>query len=954
MNHPHEIRPDLEQGIDRKVLAALRERFLQLSHGRLARAREGLSTRQQQVLTLLPLLLHINHPLLPGYVSGMTPAGIAGFLPSIQVLAEVQRLTRTFSYKPYPRDRPCPLTGLYLMGSMGTLAQAEQSDMDLWLCHSSTLSDAELDELRRKCALLELWAAGLGAEAHLFLIDCTAFARGERAGELGSDDCGSTQHFLLLDEFYRTAIWLAGRTPLWWLVPVYEEGSYYDYAQALLNKRFIRPDDHLDLGHLAQIPPGEFLGAGLWQLYKGIDSPYKSLLKLLLIETYASDYPQSRCLGLDFKQAVFANQLDLDELDPYVMVYRRIERYLVQRHEPRRLERVRRSLYLKVNLRLSAPDGNRPGSWQRALMRRLTAQWGWDEPLLRLLDSRAQWKVGQVAEERRERVTELRHSYRFLTSFAQASAVSSRADQRDLNVLGRRLYAAFERRAGKIEVINPGIAPDLAEDTLTLVHAPNRKAPGSHHWSLYSGSLGHNDWPAARPIKRCHELIELLTWAYRNGVIDSSSRLAMHPSTSDLTELELFNLLGALQQAIALPLPPVSDVQLLQPSVATEVLLLVNVALDPLRLHRDLNILMTTERTDSLCYAGVRENLVLTIDQVTLNSWNEVLVRRYDGEHALLCCLRDYLNGLDHRRPRPRLRVRCFCHNRAQAITQRVEELLDTLARLLAQDLDQRYLLQVAQTLHVFELRRRQVRLVTLDDHDALLSYLGQERSTHSVLYLDGNALQEDDLGAVLPEGQAGVVQVFYRLAGRWAWVYVLDEYNALWRQRLPCQDEEHLLRPLHRFLCSIGARRNAHLELDIEPGGAGDIRYYQLLPEGAGKVRECRARPLPVAKGGQPGYEVQALVQASAQGRQYVTLYCEQQEYSQLEHGEQLYALVARLILEQRRSAGAYRCYITDLDLSGVLDEGRGSLLVYLRHKQALENALDIGLTQVQADPGA
>jgi adenylate cyclase class 1 len=42
-----------------------------------------------------------------------------------------------------------------------------------------------------------------------------------------------------------------------------------------------------------------------------------------------------RCLSLDYKQAVFANQLDLDELDPYVMVYRRIERYLLQRGEPR-------------------------------------------------------------------------------------------------------------------------------------------------------------------------------------------------------------------------------------------------------------------------------------------------------------------------------------------------------------------------------------------------------------------------------------------------------------------------------------------------------------------------------------------------------------------------------------------------------------------------------------------
>ena len=169
-------------------------------------------------------------------------------------------------------------------------------------------------------------------------------------------------------------MWLAGRTPLWWLVPVYEEGNYQAYTQTLLAKRFIRSQDVLDLGNLAHIPPGEFIGAGLWQLFKGIDSPYKSLLKLLLTEAYASEYPGVRCLSLDYKQAVFANQLDLDELDPYVMVYRRIERYLLQKGEPVRLERVRRSLYLKVNKKLS--DQNRSNGWQRRLLQRLADQWG--------------------------------------------------------------------------------------------------------------------------------------------------------------------------------------------------------------------------------------------------------------------------------------------------------------------------------------------------------------------------------------------------------------------------------------------------------------------------------------------------------------------------------------------------------------------------------------------------
>ncbi|UVL19471.1 class I adenylate cyclase [Pseudomonas sp. B21-044] len=950
MNHPHEIRPDLDQGIDRKELAKLRARFLKINQGRLARAMEGLSTRQQQVITLLPLFFHVNHPLLPGYVSGTTPAGVSGFEPDGELLAEAQRLTRSFTYKPRHGNPPQPIHGLFLMGSLGTLAQAEQSDMDLWVCHAPDLDEQAVADLRRKCQLLETWAASQGAEAHFFLIEPRGFVQGERDGQLSSDDCGTTQHYLLLDEFYRTAIWLAGRTPLWWLVPVYQEHNYRDYTQTLLSKRFIRAQDDLDLGHLAHIPSGEFVGAGLWQLFKGIDSPYKSLLKLLLTEAYASEHPQVRCLSLDYKRAVFANQLDLDELDPYVMVYRRIERYLLLRGEPARLELVRRSLYLKVNKKLGDQGRTRSGGWQRQLLGRLTEEWGWDERQLALLDSRSQWKVRQVAVERRELVAELNHSYRFLTQFARQQNANSRADQRDLNVLGRRLYAAFERRAGKIEVINPGIAPDLAEDTLTLVQSPNRKEPGTHHWGLYNGNLGVHEWEHFSPIKRCRELLELLTWAHRNGVIDSSTRLALHPGVSDLSEFELFNLIGSLQQSIPLPLETVSEVRLLQPSVADEILLLVNVGVDPLRHQRDLNILMTTERTDSLSYAGVRENLVLTLDQITLNSWNEVLVQRYDGEHALARCLRDFLNSLGQRSHRPRVRVRCYCHNRAQAISQRVEEIFDTVQLLLDQGLNHRYLLQVAQHTHILDLQPGQVTLASLADHDAVLAALGEERGRYSPLHLDTHALQDHDLPLVLAQGQPGCIQVFYRLFEGWADLYVLDEHNALWQQRLPLQDEPHLLLPLQRFLQSMLMRRDAQLPLDSLPLASLRILYYQLLPSGIGKARSLEPRPAPSDNQNQAYFEVQAILQAGTGEEVHVTLYCDQQEFSELEHGDQLYAVVARQILRQRRGSGSYRCYITDLDLSELLEDEQGSTSLYLRYKRELEQALNDGLEQLQA----
>ena len=407
----HFSAPVLNEGTGRQVLQQLRGRFLRVNQGRLARAREGLAPRQQTLLSLLALLFHVNHPLLPGYVSDCTPAGVSGYTPDAATLAAARQLVQDFSCSVASVCPSQPIHGLFLMGSLGTLAQTAQSDMDVWICLAPDLSDAAVSALRKKCRRLEAWATSQGSEAHLFLIDA----------QLRNDEGSEPRQRLLLDEFYRTAIWLAGRTPMWWWVPVQEEARYAEFTRGLLDAGLIGGDETIDLGHLAHIAPGEFLGAGLWQLFKGIESPYKSLLKLLLIEVYASEHPQVNCLSLDFKQRVYANQLDLDELDPYVVVYRRIERYLEGRGEAQRLELVRRSLYLKVDHALS--NGEAGTQWQRRLLKRLTREWGWDEQHLALLDHRSQWQAQQVSHERRALARELSASYRSLRQFARDGQV---------------------------------------------------------------------------------------------------------------------------------------------------------------------------------------------------------------------------------------------------------------------------------------------------------------------------------------------------------------------------------------------------------------------------------------------------------------------------------------------------------------------------------------------------
>lgn len=128
-----------------------------------------------------------------------------------------------------------------------------------------------------------------------------AAARGE--------DCGSTQHILLLDEFYRTAVRLAGKRILWNMVPCDEEEHYDDYVMTLYAQGVLTPNEWLDLGGLSSLSAEEYFGASLWQLYKSIDSPYKAVLKTLLLEAYSPGIPEPTSAGERY-QTAFARRRD--------------------------------------------------------------------------------------------------------------------------------------------------------------------------------------------------------------------------------------------------------------------------------------------------------------------------------------------------------------------------------------------------------------------------------------------------------------------------------------------------------------------------------------------------------------------------------------------------------------------------------------------------------------------
>ncbi len=938
--------------VDRRQL---RRRFYGINRERLQRLRETLRPKQRQFLDLLPLLFHTNHPLLPGFVSKRTPFGISDYSPAKRGIEAARQLTRSFHYQ----KRALPtyrIHALYLMGSSGTIAYSENSDFDVWVCHQPGLTREQRNDLRRKTERISAWARAIELEVHFFVMDAERFrAGGEEA--LSAESSGKIQHQLLLDEFYRTGLLLAGRHPIWWLVPPEAEGHYDDYVRELKRRRFVRAGEDIDLGGLAEVPAGEFLGASLWQLYKAIDSPYKSLLKILLMEVYASEYPRVDLLSLRFKRAVYAGETDLDRLDPYVMLEAKVEEYLSAGGEHERLGLARRCFYFKVGERLSEPEPPARTSRRREVMRALTREWGWKSVDLHVLDARATWKIHRVLEERRILVDQLTRSYRMLSDFAREHRHTASIDPLDLHTLGRKLYASFERKAGKVEIINPGISRNLAEKHLGIVQ---KESEGDRQkWLLFRDDVGEEDAQREAPLKRAYGLVELLAWCYFNRLMDHGTVIGLRTRECGVSYGELHGILDCLQRSF--PDARLGDArieELARPPKVLQALLFINLGLDPMARLTRYGMHLTSNRTDALCYGGRWENLALSFDLVVLTSWQEVLTFRYTGPDALLDCLCDYLawapqgGGAVPRAPA----AYSFSSTRGPLIAQRIEGLFQDVINCfygLCKSDAARFVLRVAHRYYLLEPENRVPRYRQVVSLDGLLARLAEPREDFSPVILDAQTLRETPLPLIFEANRPAVVQFFYHVSGERVEVYIIDERASLFHQSLPFYDENALLSQFQRFLESVRLR---HAPRPGEGGAARDaVEYYRLEKRGP---ERWRAEPARIVRPdpGRNYFDVQVIAHSVDRRTDY-TLYCDHREFSSLQYGEDLYAEFTRHILQRREGGERYPIYITDIDVSrgllGADPQGGMQTIHYLNYKKRIEDRLNRTLEHLDPGPG-
>ena len=765
----------MEPRLNQEIIQ-LRDKADKFTRLRLKSAIALMKEDEADVFRIFPLLLHFNIPSLPGYIQGNVPKGIWQFEPTEEHHLLSQKL---FSNKLPENDLlDSEIIGLYAMGSTSSIGQCSESDLDIWICYSHKLAPERVELLDKKSWEITFWAESLGVELNFFLIPDNKF-RIKNKSALSNDACGSSQHMLLLDEFYRSSLRVAGKCILWRQIPHQHEYHYDEYVKELRETGGINPDDWLDLGGLACVPAEELFGATLWQLYKGIDHPYKATLKTILMEAYSWEYPNTELISTSYKKSFQEQDFYDEHLDSYCLMLSKVSDYLISTNDLQRLELVRVCFYFKTEEMMSKYSDDENTAWRRTILDKLIKQWGWTDNQIADLDNRNNWKIREVQQANGLLLDALMLSYRNLIKFARNNNISESISAEDIGILSRKLYAAHETLPGKVDIINPNISPNLVEENLSFIQIPESKN-NKIGWYLFNSTLEPFELATTPSIAYSPYLSKLVAWSYMNGLYEEDTKLHLYNQGSDLVDKNLNQFAKDLYAVFPIYVPKASDKALSAPCAIKHLSIFLNVEKDPTRHWQDTEESELNKIDNVMAYGEHKESLIGSIDFIYRNSWNEVRTLHFNSEFSVVEALNTILSKM-HQDASPPEQIDLFCYSRhfseqiCQSFGSKLSEFIQL--RLQTEHTNSVQTLWTGGRKFGFYFERKGVSLQHLESAVDIYSHISRKKLSASSINL--KTTHFDQTGNVIESHiSEGLIQFFFENYNDSFNVYIANAEN--------------------------------------------------------------------------------------------------------------------------------------------------------------------------------
>ena len=499
--------------------------------------------KQADLFEIMPLLLHENINI-PGYgtIEENCPKGIAEYLPELQT----GRVAEKYLDKSAVLLRRNPgafIEGFFTIGSTGSIAQSKDSDIDYWICIREEFFSAKQKTLfQKKLDLLARWAENkFGVEVNFFIVDVNKALHNE-FGELTFESSGSAQARILKEEFYRTMIWVAGKIPLWCVLPVTVSKNYYSRINSLVKASF--PNSrYINLGDLHGISPGEYFGASVWQMYKLLNSPFKSVIKMGLLVKFINEYGRDPLLCNRAKNLWMkaGTHMMIYRSDPYYTLLRNLMDYYRDQGDRESTELIQVCFFLKMKFQKESDIQNTLFGLRGILVERCRKNWGMKMEDVLDIGRFQNWDYKRTVELsskiKRYMIGKTRAINKsFRNSFQKHSSITPE----ERTALVRKIVVEFGLKKGKIEKTLLLSRKDRHFQRLSLEYTGPNQAGSS--WSLISKSSG-SGYGAEEPLKTADRIETIVAWLVNNSFAADDTIINLVPNTTYVTIDDVNNLL---------------------------------------------------------------------------------------------------------------------------------------------------------------------------------------------------------------------------------------------------------------------------------------------------------------------------------------------------------------------------------------------------------------------------
>ncbi len=384
------------------------------------------------------------------------------------------------------------------------------------------------------------------------MVDLTRI-REDRFGVSDHESSGSAQGKILKEEFYRTMIHVAGKIPLWCVTPLWEENENFQKLPAIIARL---NNDYLNLGDVSMIPRGEFFGASIWQLFKSLKSPFKSVMKMGLLEKYICDETKPHLLCNTIKAGWTPGRCNLKLHDPYLLLLEEILDYYKRTHQEKAESLIKICFFLKLGFMPGAFDQTVLGIRKKIINEQLE-KWNWNEEKINALGNLHDWPFERIIKFSDQVNNYLLATYKKLSRSLQGTTEKeTMITPQDMTILGRKMFVQFSRQPHKVEKLPLVVHGKALFQHLRLQYTRTAKNKGI----FYLKRVARKDRDGGEILRSAERIEEIAIWLVYNGLYSPEITFQFPRNTTFISLQDIVGLLRALQEFFREVSPPASAI----------------------------------------------------------------------------------------------------------------------------------------------------------------------------------------------------------------------------------------------------------------------------------------------------------------------------------------------------------------------------------------------------------